>query len=652
MHTLEALRAGELAGVTRLDLGCGLREFPPEIFALADTLEILNLSGNALSELPDDLPRLHKLRIIFCSDNLFTHVPEVLGRCPELEMIGFKANRIETLSPSALPPKLRWLILTDNRLRELPPELGRCTRLQKLMLAGNQLQQLPDTLAACTRLELLRIAANRFEQLPAWLFDMPRLAWLACSGNPCSDINEVAALEHLHITPVQWHQLELHHQLGEGASGVIYRAQHQEQDASVAVKLFKGAVTSDGLPRSEKAASIAAGAHPGLIPVIGKVSEHPEQTPGLVMSLIDPSFRNLASPPSLASCTRDIYAKKLRFSLPVALNIACGIAAVAEHLHAQGIMHGDLYAHNMLWNDAGDCLLGDFGAASFLPPDAQQAAAMQRIEVRAFACLLEELIARCKTTPNSTAMLDALRTLQQRCDSEHVHSRPLFAEIHRELVALVQRIPQQRAVPGKEQIALMEPYIGLPLDRIHLLATPEACAAAAAEIMAAGVVGFDTESKPTFAVGEVSDGPHVVQFALRDKAYLFQTQRAESLPWLIELLHSQQLLKVGFGLRSDSKHIQSRLGIRPGGLVDLNQVFSNDGYQKEMGVRNAVALMFGKRFLKSRSVTTSNWAQAELSAQQMLYAANDAYAALKVLDALALPLHLLPVMVQPVSDNA
>ncbi|MBU0688731.1 MAG: protein kinase [Gammaproteobacteria bacterium] len=644
MHTLEALRAGELAGVTRLDLSCGLREFPREIFELADSLEILNLSGNALSELPDDLPRLHKLRVIFCSDNRFTHVPEVLGRCTELEMVGFKANQIETLSAAALPTKLRWLILTDNRLRELPPEIGRCTRMQKLMLAGNQLQQLPDELTACRNLELLRIAANRFEHLPDWLFDMPRLAWLACSGNPCSDINEAAALEHLHITPIEWHQLELHHQLGEGASGVIYRAHHQEKDAPVAVKMFKGALTSDGLPRSEKAASIAAGAHPGLIPVIGKISEHPEQTPGLVMSLIDPAFRNLAGPPSLASCTRDIYADDVRFKLPVALNIARGIAAVAEHLHAQCIMHGDLYAHNILWDNAGDCLLGDFGAASFLPQDAQQAEAMQRIEVRAFACLLDELITRCKPTSENAAILNAMRALQQRCDSKQVRSRPLFADIHRQLEKIARRIKVRRDAPSKEDIALMEPFVGLPLERIHLPTTPDGYAAATAEIMAAGIIGFDTESKPTFAAGDVSDGPHVLQFALHDKAYLFQIHRKDCYPFLIEMLQSPQLLKVGFGLSSDSKHIRNKLGIQPGGLVDLNQVFSKDGFQKEMGVRSAVAQMFKQRFIKSRKVTTSNWALHDLNDQQMLYAANDAFAALKVLEALQLAKEKLPIM--------
>lgn len=428
MHTLSSLRAGELTGIQRLDLACGLTEFPTEIFDLADSLEILNLSGNALNSLPDDLPRLHKLRIIFCSDNRFTRLPEVLGQCQNLEMIGFKANQIEELPAAALPPKLRWLILTDNQLREIPAALGACSQLQKLMLAGNRLSHLPPELANCTKLELLRIAANHFAQLPEWLFNMPRLAWLAYSGNPCSDVREAEALEHLHISHVDWHTLSLQHKLGEGASGVIYRAHHHASDAPVAVKMFKGALTSDGLPSSEKAASIAAGAHPGLIPVIGKLRAHPEATPGLVMSLIDPGFRNLAAPPSLESCTRDVYPPQLKFPLATALDIALGIAAVAEHLHGQGINHGDLYGHNILWRNDGDCLLGDFGAASFLPQNPQQAEALQRIEVRAFGCLLEELLERCDETPAA-----GLRELQRRCTEAAVETRPLFAEIRREL---------------------------------------------------------------------------------------------------------------------------------------------------------------------------------------------------------------------------
>jgi Leucine-rich repeat (LRR) protein len=185
--TLEHLRAGQLAGTQRLTLACGLTEFPREIFDLSDTLEILDLSGNALSSLPDDLPRLTNLRTIFCSNNQFIELPEVLGQCTALSMVGFKANRIRKVSGASLPPNLRWLILTDNEVEALPPEIGNCTQLQKLMLAGNQLRTLPVELAACSRLELIRLAANQLTELPVWITSLPRLSWLAYAGNPFNE---------------------------------------------------------------------------------------------------------------------------------------------------------------------------------------------------------------------------------------------------------------------------------------------------------------------------------------------------------------------------------------------------------------------------------------------------------------------------------
>lgn len=434
MHTLEALRAGELVGIKRLDLAADLTEFPAELFDLADSLEVLNLSGNRLRDLPQDLTRLHKLRIIFCSDNRFTHVPEVLGQCTNLEMIGFKANQIAHLSAKALPPKLRWLILTDNRLQQLPAEIGACTNLQKLMLSGNRLRELPEEMAGCAHLELLRIAANRFERLPDWLLRLPRLAWLAYAGNPFSDAIEKEAMASLAIEHIDWHTLDVQHTLGEGASGIIYRAHRTTEQGvhPVAVKVFKGAVTSDGLPHSEKAACLVAGEHPNLIPVHGRLHGHPADAIGMVMPLIEPSFINLAGPPSLESCTRDIYASETRFTFEQLMGIARGVASAAAHLHAKGVMHGDLYAHNILWNEKGECLLGDFGAASFLPTqDDSLRQGLQRIEVRAFACLLEELQARCDVSS------DVLRDLQIRCASHEVEARPSFDEIARELASLV-----------------------------------------------------------------------------------------------------------------------------------------------------------------------------------------------------------------------
>jgi len=198
--------------------------------------------------------------------------------------------------------------------------------------------------------------------------------------------------------------------------------------------------------------------------------------------------------------------------------------------------------------------------------------------------------------------------------------------------------------PTKDEIGLMQAFAGLTLEHIHVPTTTDEFAAATAAIKAAGIVGFDTESKPTFSVGEVSCGPHVVQFALRDKAYLFQVHRAEGMSFLMELLCSDTVIKVGFGLKSDSGHILKKLGVKFRGVVDLNVVFSMDGYQKEVGVRNAVGLMFRQRFAKSKRITTTDWSQPELTSQQMLYAANDAYAALKVFEALKLPRDELPIM--------
>ncbi|HHQ4560868.1 leucine-rich repeat-containing protein kinase family protein [Aeromonas veronii] len=450
MHTLEQLRAGELCGARHLKLCENLTEFPTEILSLKETLEVLDLTGNQLSMLPDELAGFGKLRIIFCSENRFTELPEVLGRCPALTMVGFKANRIATVSAKALPAGLRWLILTDNAVEQLPDELGQCDALQKLMLAGNRLRELPASLANCRKLELLRIAANRIERFPEWLLSLPRLSWLAYSGNPFSEGAEARAIDDAHVAPIAWETMALGELLGQGASGVIHRATlvgnpadavTQASDRGdgnqVAVKLFKGAVTSDGLPRCEMAASLAAGTHPNLIKLIGKVADHPSGIPALVMELIDPAFANLAGPPSLDSCTRDIYPEGLHLSVPDALAMAHGIASVAGHLHRAGIMHGDLYGHNILFARGSDAparaLLGDFGAASLYDRcDRERAVGLERLEVRAFGCLLEELLAHCDTQDSP---LDGLHQLKAACLSELSADRPDFAYIERQLAA-------------------------------------------------------------------------------------------------------------------------------------------------------------------------------------------------------------------------
>lgn len=429
MHTLEQLRAGALQGIRRLSLSCGLTEFPREIFSLADSLEILDLSGNQLSSLPDDLHKLTNLKVIFCSQNHFTELPAVLGRCESLSMVGFKSNKIVDVPAASLPAKLRWLILTDNCVPQLPSNLGNCVELQKLMLAGNQLTHLPDSLANCHKLELIRLAANQLSQLPEWLFTLPRLTWLAYAGNPLTAQLETEALN-APLAAINWQQLAINELLGEGASGLIYRANWASSETAlpVAVKLFKGAMTSDGLPLCEMASTIKAGQHAALTQTLGRVAEHPDGIDGLVMQLIPSDFANLAGPPSLASCTRDVYAPELRFTPVVMLRIAESIAAAAQHLHQQGMLHGDLYAHNILTTAAGEALLSDYGAASFYDcADTALAARLSRVEVRAFGCLLEELLARCDGLADG--VYHDLTALVAACLQPQLLSRPSFTEI-------------------------------------------------------------------------------------------------------------------------------------------------------------------------------------------------------------------------------
>ncbi|WP_206170934.1 leucine-rich repeat-containing protein kinase family protein [Phragmitibacter flavus] len=418
---LGTLRAGELAGATRLDLaGCGLTGVPREGFDLADSLGVLNLSQNRLQNLPDELATLGRLKILFGSDNQFTKVPEVVGACPALSMVGFKANAIEEVPAECLPKHLRWLILTDNQVAELPKQLGGCAALQKLMLSGNRLERLPEEMAGCVNLELVRLASNRFKRLPEWLLKLPKLAWLAVAGNPCSATPD--AVGEAGLEEVAWGTLELKEKLGEGASGLIYRALRSD-GTEVAVKVFKGAVTSDGLPENEMKASIAAGRHAHLIKVLGKVKGHPQGMEGLVMALLDSKYRNLAGPPSFESCTRDVYGEDLRLERRQVIAMARAMASVAMQLHGRGLMHGDFYAHNMVWDGEEGCLLGDFGGASFYDPEVT-GVSLERLEVRAFGCLMEELLDRCVDEGGP-----GLRELQRRCLDGDVAGRPRFGEI-------------------------------------------------------------------------------------------------------------------------------------------------------------------------------------------------------------------------------
>ncbi len=190
--------------------------------------------------------------------------------------------------------------------------------------------------------------------------------------------------------------------------------------------------------------------------------------------------------------------------------------------------------------------------------------------------------------------------------------------------------------PSKEAIALLDPFERLGLDRIELVQTLSQAERALDELARATAWGFDTESKPTFQKHEVSHGPHVVQLATLERAWVFQLHDPGCRARVAELLALQGVTKAGFGLGDDTKRIQHKLGVQPADVLELNTVFRQRGYRKDMGVKGAVAVLFNRRFIKSKKAATSNWANARLSEAQLVYAANDAWAALRVFNALHL----------------
>ena len=181
--------------------------------------------------------------------------------------------------------------------------------------------------------------------------------------------------------------------------------------------------------------------------------------------------------------------------------------------------------------------------------------------------------------------------------------------------------------PDSEE--LLPPYDGIKMADVRLVKTERDAADALAALSAMDVIGFDTESKPTFLKGEVSTGPHLVQLATDEAAYLFQIGATPAVEVLKAVLESKAILKVGFGLQDDVKRLRAKLGIDASNVLDLSTALRK-GERNTLGAKTAVARFFGQKLQKSKKITTTNWALPKLSEKQILYAADDAHVALKI----------------------
>lgn len=187
-----------------------------------------------------------------------------------------------------------------------------------------------------------------------------------------------------------------------------------------------------------------------------------------------------------------------------------------------------------------------------------------------------------------------------------------------------------KKVFSKTEIDELPKFKGLPLNNIIVINSSQKLEEEFIKLKNNTVLGFDTESKPVFKKGQKSKGPHIIQFASNNKAFLIQVDCLKSKQFLIDILNSKSILKVGFNLTDDLKFIKKKLKTNIYNYIDLQDYFKHLGSSNIVGLKQAVARSLGLKIQKSKSVTTTNWALPKLSDSQKKYAADDAYGALAV----------------------
>jgi hypothetical protein len=409
----------------------GTDHFPREIFDIGDRVEIIDMSTVNTATLPADLGRLTNLRVIFLSyNNALEVVPEVLGTCGKLNTIGMRACKIREIPEHSLPPSLRALILTDNQITKLPESIGKCTELKKIAMAGNQLRTLPPGLLNCQDLEFVRFSVNNLSSPPGWLLELPNLAWYADSSNPYSTIADQPQ-----TARIEWGDISLGEVLGRSNNNIV-RHGRLKDGSEVAVKIYGHGLVTDGLPEDDMNACLRIGNHPNVIGGIGKSIDTSNGQQVLVMPLIPSGFENLGKPPSLSTICRDTYDEGRRFTVSYTHKVLKDVAMGMQHIHSKGVMHGDLYAHNIMTDKNGRSYVGDFGAASPYRGDSKTDSLREHVDVRAFGVLINELTSRCTPSIQEETNIAKIQQLATDCLNKNTSQRPSFAEITEMLTAL------------------------------------------------------------------------------------------------------------------------------------------------------------------------------------------------------------------------
>lgn len=156
---------------------------------------------------------------------------------------------------------------------------------------------------------------------------------------------------------------------------------------------------------------------------------------------------------------------------------------------------------------------------------------------------------------------------------------------------------------------------------VTVVRTSAELAAAMTRLAGQTLLGFDTETRPTYKVGEYYP-PSLLQLAGGSEVFIFQLKPLGLAQPLRELLADPAIIKTGVSLDYDLRELRKLHDFPAAGFVDLGELAKKSGI-KNHGLRGLAAVLLGFRI--SKAAQTSNWANPLLSPQQIQYAATDAW---------------------------
>ena len=161
---------------------------------------------------------------------------------------------------------------------------------------------------------------------------------------------------------------------------------------------------------------------------------------------------------------------------------------------------------------------------------------------------------------------------------------------------------------------------------INVIENPLQADAIAEKLQKEKIIGFDTETKPSFKKG-VSNNISLLQLSTEEEAFLFRLNITGFNGELTRLLSNPKIKKIGVGIRDDLRGLQRLKKFTPKGFIDIQELAPKYGIEV-LSLKSLAGLLLGIRISKRQRL--SNWEAEELSEGQKLYAATDAWAALRI----------------------